>query len=1027
MKRRQFINSGLLMAGGVLIGRNIAFAEALKEIKVPVRAGEAESSYDLIISGAGMAGFYIALEAARQGMKVLITDKRTTPGYDIASKRRLWLSRQGIEDWDKATLDLFFPTDEQEEMENKNLEGPRCSRKGEEMLLFAGSLKKGMLRTLLLNGIDVLLMTDVCGVLADDAGNVSGVLVAMKQGVFSISGKAFVDTSDWNIFTRDLFGMPYGITGASYVVEMDSVAGNAPATLSLPGFNYLKTHQGKKFTDQYFVEFGFTPSQGDISRIEQQARTLAGRLSTEIHKADNSFSKSRTRFSALECSLEMDTEPDQSKISLGNYFFFAQKERRYSCASILNIRDAAQELVAVIKKTSHPVSATASVRYVGGSAEYRSVPAPREEAGFKTALSEFPVNSLKLEKISTKLLIAGCGTAGTLAALAACREGVNPLVVEYFHDLGGTKTNGGVNDYYRGHQDHRIIKDLKATLASTSSENSMTATVTRCHHYLQSLQQFDCRIITGAIICGAQVFGSHLGAVVACVNGRLLKIEAGLTIDATGDADVAFLSGEKCHIGDSRMGITQDYSHWDIPFRPKVKDYNRDYDIIDNTQILETQRGLYLAHYEAHYYDFYPMQAIRESRRVECEHMIDIHDIASGACYKDTVAQARSDYDPHYFANSEMSRCGFILPHFDNFEFVNIPYRALVPKHIDGLLVSGKAIGLSEMALQFTRMSADVTVLGFVAGKLAAGIVRKKCSVRSFDVSGVQKELVGMGYLPADLMAGNGRTVQSMAEELAAGKGARLFNVCICNPAEAVPVLEDRFAKTQSVELAKALAWFGSSKGNALLEKELDKFVREERFEGHPSTYYEVYDTGTTYWKINSAIALLAMSGADSIKEKVLDILDETTSGGAQVPAKDAYNAGRIDIRLVPCYNRIANLVFYIERHPDRRFAAGLERLLDDRNISGLKTNDYSRTRHTLYSANLEILIAAAAGRCGSAKGLDILAGYLGDIHYNFRTFARTELASIVKKDCKYDVEAWRKAIRSGDHGLTPLEKTVEF
>lgn len=1010
-----------------MIGRNIAFAEALKEIEKPVRAGGAGSSYDLIISGAGMAGFYIALEAARQGMKVLITDRRTTPGYDIASKRRLWLSREGIEDWDKATLDLFFPTDEQEEMDNTALEGPRSSRKGEEMLLFAGSLKKGMLRTLLLNGIDVLLMADVCGVLADDAENVCGVLVAMKQGVFSISGKAFVDASDRNFFTRDLFGMPYAITGASYVVEMDSVTGDVPATLSVPGFNYLQTHQGKKFADQYFVEFGFTPSHGDISMIEQQARTLAGQLSTGIHKAAPSFSKSMTRFSALECSFETDTEPDPSKVGLGNYFFFAQNERRYSCASILRVREAAREFVATVKKNSRPVSATASIRYAGGSAEYRSVPAPREEAGFTTSLSEFKVDSLKLEKTSTKLLVAGCGTAGTLAALAACREGAKPLVVEYFHDLGGTKTNGGVNDYYRGYQDHPIIKNLKDTLASTSSERSMTATIPRCHHYLQSLQQYDCRIITGAIICGALVSGSRLGGVVACVNGRLLKIEAGLTIDATGDADIAFLAGEKYHVGDSRMGITQDYSHWDIPFRPKVKDYNRDYDIIDNTQILETQRGLYLAHYEAHYYDFYPMQAIRESRRVECEHMIDIHDVASGACYEDTVARARSDYDPHYFANSEMSRCGFILPHFDNLEFVNIPYRALVPKHIDGLLMSGKAIGLSEMAFQFTRMSADVTVLGFVTGMLAADIIRKKSSVRGFDVSGVQKALAGMGYLPVDLMTGNGRTVRSIADDLAAGKGERLFNVCICNPAEAVPVLEDRFERTPSVELAKALAWFGSSKGNSLLVKELDRLVREERFDGHPSSYYEVYDTGTTYWKINSAIALLAMSGTDSIRDKVLSILDETTSGGAQVPAKDAYNAGRIDIRLVPCYNRIANLVFYIERHPDRCFAPGLERLLDDRNISGLKTSDYSLTRNTLYSANLEILIAAAAGRCGSVKGLDILIGYLEDIHYNFRTFARSELSSILKKDCKYDIGAWRKAVKSGDLGLTPLEKSIEF
>ena len=1010
-----------------MIGKNLTFAEAFDEIKISESPKGKEGAYDLIVDGAGMGGFYIALEAARQGMKVLVTDKRTSPGYDIAAKRRLWLSSEGIEDWDKATLDLFFPVDERDEMFNTTLGNPRRSRHRNEMLLFAGSLKKGMLRTLLLNGVDILLMTDICGILTDKNNHVSGVLTAMKQGVFSIAGKAFVDASDQNLFTRDLFGMAYEIRSASYVLEMDSVEGDVPSRLEIQGFKSLELHAGKKDKDQYFLEFGFTPTRNDLSLIEQQARTLAGILSKEIRDADPSFAKARTRYSALECSIETDAEPDRSKVGFDNYYFFNVKGDRYSCASMMRIRDAACRLVEEIRATALPVAATATVHFMGGSAAYSPEPSCRKEAGYPTQLSDFPVHLLDLKKEKTKLLIAGAGTAGALAAIAACKEGIKPLVVEYFHDLGGTKTNGGVNGYYRGHQEHPIIKDLKATLALVARERSMTDVMPRCYHYLQTLRQMDCRIITGAIICGAQVSQRCLKAIVACVNGRLVKIEADLTVDATGDADIASFAGETCRIGDSRMGITQDYSHWDIPFRPKVKDYNRDYDIIDNTQVLEVQRGLYLAHYEAHYYDFYPMQAIRESRRVECERIIDIRDIASGACHRDTIAQARSDYDPHYFANAEMSRCGFILPHFDNAEFVNIPYRSLVPKHIDGLLISGKAIGLSEMALQFTRMSADVTVLGFVTGLIAANIIKKKCSARYFDVSGVQKELIGRGYLPADHLLGNGRTLPSMAAELAEGRSERLFNICVCDPAEAVPVLEEQFARTPGLGLAKALAWFGSSRGRELLIEELDRNLCEELLEGHPSSYYETYDTGLTYWKINAAIALLAMSGTDSGQDKVLKVLDETVSGGAQVPAKDAYNAGRIDLQLIPCYNRIANLVFYIERHPDPCFIAGLERLLDDPHISGLRTKDYRATRKTMYSANLELLIAAAAGRCGSLKGLDTLAGYLEDIHFTFRSFAHAELSSMLEHDCGFDVGAWRQLARNAKPGLSPLEKEIEF
>ena len=114
--------------------------------------------------------------------------------------------------------------------------------------------------------------------------------------------------------------------------------------------------------------------------------------------------------------------------------------------------------------------------------------------------------------------------------------------------------------------------------------------------------------------------GRSVDSVLLCENGRLRRIFARLVVDATGDGDIAYFAGAKYKMGDSRMGITQNYSHWDIPFRPKVKNYNRDYDIIDNTLISEVQRGLYLSHYESHFYDFYPMLAVRESRRPDALH-----------------------------------------------------------------------------------------------------------------------------------------------------------------------------------------------------------------------------------------------------------------------------------------------------------------------------------------------------------------------------------------------------------------------
>ena len=132
---------------------------------------------------------------------------------------------------------------------------------------------------------------------------------------------------------------------------------------------------------------------------------------------------------------------------------------------------------------------------------------------------------------------------------------------------------------------------------------------------------------------------------------------------------------------------------------------------------------------------------------------------------------------------------------------------------------------------------------------------------------------------------------------------------------------------------------------------------------------------------------------------------------------------GRIDLQLLPYYNRIVNLCFYIERNPDNQFICGLEKLLDDMNIRGHKTKDYDKTRWKLYNANLELLLASSAARCGSKVGLDVLVDYLDDIHSDFRKFAHKELKQISEKDYGYDMQKWMTYIENCDSlGLVPLQ-----
>lgn len=989
--------------------------------------------YDLIINGAGLDGYFSAIEASKKGLSVLILDKRTSPGYDIAAKRKLWIDDDGLEAWDKNMLDLFFPVEEQKEIRNQELTSPRKSRFGNELLVFAGSLKKEMLGSLLKHKVDVLMMNDVCGIMTDSQKRVTGVVVASKYGVFSIRGGNYLDATDNNLFTRNLFGHKYLVSEASFVLEFDMVAKNNIRELKMPGIGVkddkIHIHAGKKDADQCFVEFDFPVKTNELAEIEQQARRISMEISKNIRVAHEAFLKARLHYTALECAIYVN-ESVSGKIPLSNYYVIGNSRYKHSCRSIQESR----ENVAVLVNNIRPYTAswnTTDVYYAGGKTAYSETKDLVYEDGFPTMLSVFPVEILRVKPQQAQLLVVGAGTAGAMVALGAARKNTPVTVVEYFNDMGGTKTVGGVNDFYFGLQNHQLILDLEKERRTFGFDHNMAlgrSTIPRRFHLLDMLINNKVNIISGAIMCGVETENQLLKSIFICENGKIKKINAKLTVDATGDGTVAHFAGEDWSTGDSRMNITQNYSHWDVAYRPEKKDYNRDYDIINSTQMLEYQRGLYLAHSEAHFYDFYPMQAIRESRRPNAVYNINVSDILRDVRYDDIISQTRSDYDPHYFANSELSRCGFMLPHYDNKTSVNIPYRSIVPAKIDGLLLSGKAIGQTYKALQFTRMSADVMVLGYVTGLIASDIISQNIQPRDFNAKSICEELVSINYLPAGLNNKPQESVDEIVVMLENGNKDYLLKAVLENKSQIVPLLNASFNNNKSLLIAKAMAWFGQKTGNVMIVDELEELYRQELLIGHTNSFFETYDPDTLYWSINQNIGLLAMSSNPDNNDVINKILSETVSGGPMVFSADAYKQGRIDLQLLPYYNRIANLIFYVERNPAGLFVNQLEKLLDDEHIKNHKTTEYDKTRWRVYNANLELLLAAASGRCGSEKGLQILVSYLDDIHSDFRKFALNELVQITTNDFGYNQNKWCKFLdKNKTFNLCPLDKYFEI
>ncbi len=80
-----------------------------------------------------------------------------------------------------------------------------------------------------------------------------------------------------------------------------------------------------------------------------------------------------------------------------------------------------------------------------------------------------------------------------------------------------------------------------------------------------------------------------------------------------------------------------------------------------------------------------------------------------------------------------------------------IPYRCLVPKGVEGLLVAGRCISASGSMRWNTRSIQSCLYTGQVIGTAAALAVESKVLPRLVDVKVLQRRLVDQGFLPSDV------------------------------------------------------------------------------------------------------------------------------------------------------------------------------------------------------------------------------------------------------------------------------------
>jgi hypothetical protein len=125
-------------------------------------------------------------------------------------------------------------------------------------------------------------------------------------------------------------------------------------------------------------------------------------------------------------------------------------------------------------------------------------------------------------------------------------------------------------------------------------------------------------------------------------------------------------------------------------------------------------------------------------QRLTITHVLDIYN--GSPLYRTGISVGDYPVDHHHACNPDAPKI-----HFPPVPSFNIPLGALIPGKIDGLVVSDKAISVSNMINGATRLQPCVLLTGQAAGVLAALSVQKNQNAREISIREVQQTLLDAG------------------------------------------------------------------------------------------------------------------------------------------------------------------------------------------------------------------------------------------------------------------------------------------
>jgi hypothetical protein len=386
------------------------------------------------------------------------------------------------------------------------------------------------------------------------------------------------------------------------------------------------------------------------------------------------------------------------------------------------------------------------------------------------------------------VVVAGGGPSGVIAALAAARTGANTLLIERYGFLGGNGTAGLMTCYngFRNQRPPEALQAVKGIPAQYIAEIVRLGGVADAVSYpmpvkhditkgdipycvgfdpeaakvaaLNMLKKEGVRLRLHSCIVAPMLEGNRVTGVIAESKSGRQAIAADIVVDATGDGDIAARAGASVVKSPARksdlLRMTLMYRLGGVPvgsdkgaicigeravkWGPGFQGDGTDVETLTKAEV-ETRLKLWdqieAKRRRPGTESVYLMQTatgigVRETRHILGGYVLTVQNAIEGTRFPDVVA----------ISSNPMAYQG--KRYFYKHEGFDVPYRSLVPKGVENVVLTGRCLSAEQDPFWSARAMAGAMAIGHASGCAAAMAAKGSVPPRKLDVKALQNLLL---------------------------------------------------------------------------------------------------------------------------------------------------------------------------------------------------------------------------------------------------------------------------------------------